>query len=141
MGNTATAAVSRLCRYIADAPRRALPSHVTERAKHHLLDTLAAMISGSRLIPGRKAIEFAAAQGGKPEACVIGSRLVTSAITAALANGMHGHADETDDTYYLALLHPGCSIVPAALAMAERKRADGTALLRAMVLGYDVAAR
>jgi 2-methylcitrate dehydratase PrpD len=131
----------RLCDYAAAAPRRALPPAVVERAKHHTLDTLAAMLSGSRLKPGRRAIEFAAAQGGAREACVIGSRIVTSAITAALANGMHGHADETDDTHYLALVHPGCSIVPAALAMAERQRAGGTALLRAIVLGYDVCAR
>ncbi|MBI2509190.1 MAG: MmgE/PrpD family protein [Betaproteobacteria bacterium] len=131
----------RLSGYIAQAPRRALPAAVTERAKRHLLDTLAAMVSGSRLPPGRRAIEFARAQGGRPEACIIGSRIVTSAVNAALANGMHGHADETDDTYYLALVHPGCSIVPAALAMAERNRAGGTALLRAMVLGYDVCAR
>ncbi len=131
----------KLSAYIAAAPRRPLPAAVTERAKHHLLDTLSAMVSGSRLLPGRRAIEFAAAQGGTPEACVIGSRIVTSAINAALANGMHGHADETDDTYYLSLVHPGCSIVPAALAMAERERRGGTALLRAMVLGYDVCAR
>ena len=130
-----------LAKYIAAAPRRALPAAVTERAKHHLLDTLAAMLSGSRLLPGRRAIEFAAAQGGVPEATVIGTPIVTSAINAALANGMHGHADETDDTYYLALVHPGCGIVPAALALAERERASGTALLRAMVLGYDVCAR
>ncbi len=131
----------KLSAYIAAAPRRALPAAVTERAKHHLLDTLSAMVSGSQLLPGRKAIEFAATQGGVPEACVIGSNIVTSAINAALANGMHGHSDETDDTYYLSLVHPGCSIVPAALAMAERGRASGTALLRAMVLGYDVCAR
>ncbi len=130
-----------LSAYIARAPRRALPAAVIERAKHHLLDTLSAMVSGSQLLPGRKAIEFATVQGGAPEACVIGSRIVTSAINAALANGMHAHADETDDTYYLSLVHPGCSIVPAALAMAERGRAGGTALLRAMVLGYDVCAR
>ncbi len=130
-----------LAQYIAVAPRRALPAAVTERAKHHLLDTIAAMLSGSRLLPGRRAIEFAAAQGGVPEATVIGTPIVTSAINAALANGMHGHADETDDTYYLALVHPGCGIVPAALALAERERAGGTALLRAMVLGYDVCAR
>ena len=130
-----------LAKYIAAAPRRALPAAVTERAKHHLLDTLAAMLSGSRLLPGRRAIEFAAAQGGVPEATVIGTSIVTSAINAALANGMHGHADETDDTYYLALVHPGCGIVPAALALAEREGAGGTALLRAMVLGYDVCAR
>ena len=136
-----SAVMRRLSAYIAQAPRRAPPAAVTERAKRHLLDTLAAMVSGSRLPPGRKAIEFARAQGGRPEACVIGSRIVTTAINAALANGMHGHADETDDTDYLALVHPGCSIVPAALAMAERNRAGGTALLRAMALGYDVCAR
>ena len=112
--------VKKLVSYIAAAPGRRLPARVHERAKHHLLDTLAAMISGSRLLPGRRAIEFARDQGGNAEACVIGSDIITSATTAALANGMHGHADETDDTYYLALVHPGCSIVPAALAMAER---------------------
>ena len=123
------------------APRRALPARVAERAKMHLLDTLAAMISGSRLLPGRRAIDFVRAQGGHPEACVIGSRIVTSAVNAALANGMHGHADETDDTHYVARTHPGCAVVPAALAMAEREGAGGAALLRAMVLGYDLCAR
>ena len=131
----------KLATYIATAPRRALPAKVTERAKHHLLDTLAAMLSGSQLLPGKRAIEFIATQGGKPEAQVIGSNIVTTAINAALANGMHAHADETDDTYYLALVHPGCGVVPAALAVAERERANGTALLRATVLGYDVCAR
>ncbi|MGV3629498.1 MAG: MmgE/PrpD family protein [Betaproteobacteria bacterium] len=130
-----------LAAYIAAAPRRALPAKVAERAKHHLLDTLSAMLSGSRLLPGRRAIEFIKTQGGVPEATVIGSNIVTTAINAALANGMHAHADETDDTYYLALVHPGCGVVPAALALAERERAGGTALLRALVLGYDVCAR
>lgn len=133
--------VKKLVSYITAALRRRLPARVAERARHHLLDTLAAMLSGSQLLPGRRAIEFARAQGGREEACVIGSDIVTSAVTAALANGMHGHSDETDDTYYLALVHPGCSIVPAALAMAERTSASGEALLRAIVLGYDVCAR
>ena len=131
----------KLATYIANAHRRALPAKVTERAKHHLLDTLAAMLSGSQLLPGRRAIEFITTQGGTPEAQVIGSNIVTTAINAALVNGMHAHADETDDTYYLALVHPGCGVVPAALAVAERERANGTALLRATVLGYDVCAR
>lgn len=130
-----------LATYIAAAPRRALPTAVTERAKHHLLDTLSAMLSGSQLLPGQRAIEFIKTQGGVPEATVIGTNIVTSAINAALANGMHAHADETDDTYYLALVHPGCGVVPAALALAERERAGGTALLRAVVLGYDICAR
>ena len=51
---------------------------------------------------------------------------------------MLAHADETDDSHAPSLTHPGCGIVPAALAMAERERRNGTALLRAVALGYDV---
>lgn len=131
----------KLSGYIAQAPRRALPAAVMERAKHHLLDTLSAMISGSRLVPGRRAIDYARGEGGRAEACVAGSRIMTSAVNAALANGMLAHADETDDAYYTALVHPGCSVVPAALAMAEREGRGGTELLRAIVLGYDLCAR
>ena len=131
----------KLSAYIARATHRALPANVSERAKHHLLDTIAAMVSGAPLLPGRRAIEYVTALGGVPEACIVGTRVVTSAANAALANGMLAHADETDDAYYLALVHPGCSVVPAALALAERNRCQGTALLRAIVLGYDVCAR
>jgi 2-methylcitrate dehydratase PrpD len=138
---TVSPVMRKLSAYIAGAPRKALPAKIMERAKYHLLDTLAAMVSGAPLLPGRRAIEYVTALGGVPEAGIVGSRVITSAANAALANGMLAHADETDDAYYLALVHPGCSIVPAALAMAERNRRNGTALLRAVVLGYDVCAR
>ena len=130
-----------LSAYIAGALRRPLPAAVAEKSKHHLLDTIAAMISGSRLSPGKKAISFAKALGGIKEACVVGSRLVTSAANAALANGMLAHADETDDSHSRSQTHPGCGVVAASLAMAERERANGTALLRAVALGYDICCR
>jgi 2-methylcitrate dehydratase PrpD len=131
----------RLSSYISQAGRRALPSAVQEKTKHHLLDTIAAMVSGSRLLPGRKAISYVKTLGGTKQACVIGSRIVTSAVNAALANGMSAHADETDDSHAPSLTHPGCGIVPAALAVAERERRGGEALLRSVALGYDVCAR
>src|SRR6266571_1704515 len=130
-----------LSAYIARALRRPLPPAVQEKTKHHLLDTFAAMLSGSRLPPGKKAIAFAKTLGGTKEACVVGSRIVTAAGNAALANGMLGHADETDDSHSPSQTHPGCGVVPAALAMAERERRNGTALLRAVALGYDVGCR
>src|SRR2546422_43131 len=130
-----------LSAYIARALRRPLPPAVLEKTKHHLLDTLAAMLSGSRLPPGKKAISFAKTLGGTKEACVVGSRIVTAAANAALANGMLGHADETDDSHSRSQTHPGCGVVAAALATAERERAGGTALLRAVALGYDVCCR
>jgi len=133
--------MSELSAYIAQSPRKALPAPVAEKTKHHVLDTLAAMVSGSRLLPGRKAISYVKSLGGAKEACVVGSRIVTNAVNAALANGMCAHADETDDSHAASLTHPGCGVVPAALAMAERERRGGAALLRAVALGYDVGCR
>jgi 2-methylcitrate dehydratase PrpD len=127
--------------YIASALRRPLPAAVVEKSKHHILDTTAAMMSGSRLAPGRNAIAYVKTLGGVKEACVVGSSIITTAVNAALANGMLAHADETDDSHAPSLTHPGCGIVPAALAMAERERRNGAALIRAVALGYDIGCR
>jgi len=131
----------RLASYIAQAPKKRLPAAVAEKTKHHILDTIAAMVSGARLPPGKQAISYARTRGGTKEACVVATGIVTSAENAALANGMLAHADETDDSHAPSLTHPGCGIVPAALAMAEREEASGEALIRAVALGYDVGCR
>ena len=110
-------------------------------AKHRILDTLAAMVSGARLKPGVMAIQYVRGQGGVPEASVLTTDIRTSAVNAALANGMFGHADETDDFEPVTKAHPGCAVVPAALAMAEREDRSGTELLRAVTLGYDLCCR
>ena len=133
--------MTELADYIAGASATPLPEGVAEKTKHHVLDTLAAMVSGSRLLPGKRAIAFARAMGGTKEATVIGSRFLTNAVNAALANGMLGHADETDDSHAPSLTHPGCGVVPAAWAMGERGHASGTQLLRAVALGYDIGCR
>ena len=136
-----SAPTRQLSEYIAKAVTRPLPDAVAEKARHHVLDTIAAMVSGSQLQPGRMAIGYVASLGGAPEASVIGTQIRTSAVNAALANGMLAHADETDDSHAPSRTHPGCAVIPAALAVAERTRASGEAFLRAVVLGYDVAAR
>ncbi|MEO8441323.1 MAG: MmgE/PrpD family protein [Betaproteobacteria bacterium] len=131
----------KLSTYIAATVTHPLPAEVMARAKLHLVDTFAAMISGSRLLPGQKAIAYAKTLGGKPAAGIMGTRMVTTPQNAALANGMFGHADETDDTHPPSLTHPGTSVVPAALAIGEQNHLSGKALLRAIVLGYDVCSR
>ncbi|MEZ0172334.1 MmgE/PrpD family protein [Microvirga sp. TS319] len=127
--------------YIAGAHRHELPADVSLKTKHHILDTLAAILSGSRLRAGRLGAAYVAQTGGKPEATVIGTSLVVPAVSAALANGMAGHADETDDSHLVGRFHPGCGIVPAALAIAEQQDRSGQDLLRAVALGYDIGAR
>ena len=131
----------KLSAYIARALREPLPAAVAERAKLHVVDTFAAMISGSRLLPGQRAIDYVSSLGGAGKCGVVGTKIVTSPLLAALANGMFGHADETDDTHPPSLTHPGTSVVPAALAIAETRGLGGAHVLRAIVLGYDVCAR
>src|SRR5258708_2498539 len=132
--------MSALSDYMSAAATRALPAEIAEHAKHHLLDTLAAMISGSELPPGQAALRYTGAHGGKGAATIVGSRLTASAGDAALANGVMAHSDETDDSHNASRSHPGCA-VPAALAAGEEFGIDGARLLRAVTLGYDIGPR
>src|SRR6516162_568039 len=133
--------MAALSHYMGAARERALPDEVAEKTKHHVLDTFAAMISGSHLLPGHAAIQFARGYGGARVATVVGSDVLTGPIEAALANGVLAHADETDDSHAPSLSHPGCAVVPAALAVGEQQGIDGTRFLRAVALGYDVGPR
>ncbi len=132
---------ARLARYMVAARDRGLPPEVVREAKHRILDTLGAIVSGAHMKPGEAAIAFVRTQGGTPEASVIATNIRTTAINAALANGMFGHADETDDFEPVTKAHPGCAVIPAALAVAEREGRSGTEFLRAVVLGYDLCCR
>ncbi len=121
----------RLARYMVAARDRELPLQVVLDAKARILDTVAAIVSGSRLPPGQAAIRYVRSMGGTPEASLLATPLRTTAVNAALANGMCAHADETDDFEPVTKAHPGCAVVPAALAMGERERRSGTELVRA----------
>jgi 2-methylcitrate dehydratase PrpD len=129
-----------LSTYMSAAKDRPLPELAVERAKRHTLDTLAAMISGSELVPGHAALRFAKAYGGPQVSTVVASNLVSGPIEAALVNGVLAHADETDDSWPSGW-HPGCAVVPAALAVGEQFNISGSQLLRAVALGYDVGSR
>jgi 2-methylcitrate dehydratase PrpD len=138
---TISPVMSALSEYMAAAGDRALPPDVVEKAKHHILDTFAAMLSGSELPPGRVALALAREQAGRPSATVIGSAVLTGPMDAALVNGVLAHSDETDDSHGPSQSHPGASIVPSALALGEELSISGQHYLRAVTLGYDVGPR
>src|SRR5262250_3155569 len=133
--------MTALSAYMSAAGTRALPPEATEHAKHHLLDTLASMISGSELVPGQAALRYARSHAAKGSATIVGSSLSAAPVDAALANGVMAHADETDDSHNASRSHPGCAVVPGALALAEQLGIEGTRFLRAVALGYDVGTR
>jgi len=120
--NSPASAMNPLSTYMSEAASRSLPEEVAEKTKHHILDTLAAMISGSNLLPGQRALQFAQAYGGKEICTVAASKTLCGAIEAALANGVLAHADETDDSHSPSQSHPGCAVVPAAHISCARSR-------------------
>jgi 2-methylcitrate dehydratase PrpD len=132
--------MTKLSTYVSEARKRPVPDEVLEKAKWALLDTFAAIVSGSQLPAGRAAIRFVRAYGGKPVATVLGDLTLCGAIDAAMANGTMGHADETDDVLG-GPWHPGCNVLPAALALGEQCAISGAHFLRAIVLGYDIGTR
>jgi len=132
--------MTRLSTYMSKARDQALPNQALEQAKWHILDTIAAMVSGSELPAGRAATMFARAYGGEKVATIVADTVVCGPFEAALVNGTMAHADETDDSWPGGW-HPGAGVVPAALAAGERFGISGSHFVRAVTLGYDVGAR
>src|SRR5262245_57817425 len=94
-GEPAGPVITKLSAYMSEARNRPLPDEVLEKAKHHILDTFAAMISGAELPPGRAAIQFARAYGGEKIATVAASNVVCGRIEGAIANGVKEQDEET----------------------------------------------
>lgn len=140
MTGPATAA-ARLADYCTALRWDALPPPVQERTRELLLDLLGVAVRGSAepsSVAARDAVR-ALQSGGAVS--VIGDRFTTAAAWAALANGTAAHAIEMDDVTTASSLHPGTVVIPAAVAVAEERRAAPTALLAAIVAGYEVTMR
>lgn len=140
-GATPPDVTAQLARYIVRSRDQALPAEVATACKNHILDTLGAMVSGSRMRPGEMATRYVRSLGGTPQASVVGTTFRTTCVNAALANAMCAHSDETDDFEPVTKAHPGSSVVPAALALGESSHCSGESFIRSVALGYDTACR
>ncbi len=84
----------------------------------------------------------AEAEGGAEQASLVGSPAMrVPARAAALAGGAASHALDYDDTHMGPVLHPSVTVLPAALAVAERHGSDGAETLRAALVGAEAAVR
>jgi len=84
---------------------------------------------------------FAHEQFAPGNATVIGSEKPLTVPGATWVNGAYASALDMDDGNRKAMGHPGASVIPAALAIAERTGARGREFLAAVVAGYEVAVR
>ena len=120
----------RLAEYAAALRYNDLPAAVVQHAKECITDTVAAAICGSALPWSRIVIRYAERTGPGGKSRILGSDgAAVQANAAALANGALAHAFELDSlTRPGAGAHPGATVLPPALAVAQEQGADGRAL-------------
>ncbi len=130
-----------LADFVVNTSYEDLPGEVIERAKLCILDWLGCALAGSLEPPAKIITSIIEKTGGREESTVIGTRVKTSSMNAALANGIFGHAVELDDIHETAIIHPAAPVLPAALAVAEHVNAGGQDFITSVVLGYEVGIR
>ena len=110
-----------------------LPPAVRERTALALLDTIGVMIGARRLDEARPIFAHVEESGGKPEAVALGVTPRVPARAAAFANAWLADLLDLEDTYKVGGGHPGATVVPAALAMADRQGATGSEIMAGQV--------
>ncbi|MBN2062752.1 MAG: MmgE/PrpD family protein [Deltaproteobacteria bacterium] len=119
-----------------------LPDEAVYAAKMDILDTIGVTIAGSGVAGGRELMGLIGDWGGKEESSVIMYDMKVPSPHAALVNGTMAHALDYDDAHEGVILHAGVTVIPAALAIAERTgNVDGRKFLSAVVSGIDVICR
>ncbi len=133
----------RLAEYAAGLGFRDLPAEVVKKAKDAIADTAAAAICGSALPWSRILVDYAVTNAAAGKSRVLGPGFpAVTAPAAALANGGLAHAFELDSlTRPGAGVHPGASLLPPALAIAQQQGAGGRALIAAFVAGAETMVR
>lgn len=129
-----------LAKYVTELSFDDLPLEVIEKAKECVLDSVACAIGGFYTEVGSIMSYIVEYIGGEPQSTVLGNGKKTSCLCAAFTNSMIANALDFDD-FHAEDGHPGATVIPPALAIAEDVEASGKALLKAVVAGYEVSIR
>ena len=136
--------------FVVSARLADVPLTVQKLAKRSILDGLGLAVAGSRSQGARIVqAEVASYESSVREATLLGTDLRAPARFAAFANGVAIHADDYDDTQLAAavdrvyglLTHPTAPVLPPVLAIGQRKKLDGAAVLTAYLVGVEVATK
>jgi len=133
----AAGATDAVAEFVAALRYATLGEEVRHYARRHLLDTIGVMIAGAGGEVASRAeamLALARPAGGVP---VPGRARRADLLDAAFLGGTAAHGIELDDGFRQGSVHPGCTVVPAALAVAHAGHASGKALIEAVVAGYE----
>jgi 2-methylcitrate dehydratase PrpD len=134
-------ATAALARFASTLRYDAIAEPARHAARRHSLDTVGAILAGSRQRATQAVERTLIELGGKDAAAVPGLACRFDPLSAAYIAGTAGHGLELDDGYRAGSVHPGTVIVPALLAAASTGRYDGKQWIAATVVGYEAVCR
>jgi 2-methylcitrate dehydratase PrpD len=140
----ATPITQALSRFIANSQQDDVPEEFRDLGRRHILDTLASIVACRDLEPAELARSLAISLSGSVQtnsATILATRRQASVPDAVFASAMTAHGAEINDFIPSAFVQPGPSIVSTAIALAENRRLSGDAVLRAVIVGYELAGR
>ena len=130
-----------LTNYISGAATHTVPAAIRERARLHILDTLASIIACNSLEAATLGRAYAAAMSPDGQSPILGSRQAASPVDAVFASAMTAHAAEINDFIPSAYVQPGPAIVPVSIEAARANGRTGSDLVGAVIAGYEIAGR
>ena len=133
----AAGATDALVQFASGLRYEALSEEVRHYARRHLLDTIGVMIAGAGGTIATQAENVIKAVRPAGKIPVPGRARRADLFDAAFLGGTAAHGIELDDGYRHGSAHCGCVVIPAALAVATDRKADGKALITAVVAGYE----
>lgn len=131
----------KLARFIAETNLEKMPPETVAIVKKAMIDTLGVALAGSSEPEGKAITAFVKKLEGKPAVGVIGGKIRTSLLLAALANGTIAHVLDYDDTGADTQGHPSAVLVPVVLGLGEELRSSGKEVIEAYALGTEVWAK
>jgi 2-methylcitrate dehydratase PrpD len=133
VGSTTAALVE----FVSELRYPTIPDEARHYARRHLLDTVGVMIAGAAGDVASRAEAVLATVRPAGRIPVPGRARRADLIDAAFLGGTAAHGIELDDGFRQGSVHPGCVVIPAALALGCARRSDGQALMQAIVAGYE----
>jgi 2-methylcitrate dehydratase PrpD len=133
--------LTRLAEFVAATRLDDVAPAALDRVRWVLADCVACAGAGMQVPEMRAIVARHLADAVPGRASVIGGGRRAPAPEAAFLNATAGVWHDYDEGCLEANGHPGIQCVPAALALAEERRASGADLLLAATLGYEVSAR
>ncbi|HEX2351637.1 MAG TPA: MmgE/PrpD family protein [Xanthobacteraceae bacterium] len=126
-----------LVEFVSELRYATIPDEARHYARRHLLDTVGVMIAGAAGDVASRAEAVLATVRPAGRIPVPGRARRADLIDAAFLGGTAAHGIELDDGFRQGSVHPGCVVVPTALALGCARRSNGQALMQAIVAGYE----